>query len=419
MATYLSQIINKPVWGEQGQRLGRCMDLLVEEMEQGAPALRAMAMQQRDGQEILVPASQVSWLSPAIILSTARPAVYQPRGNELWLRRQVMDRQIVDVEGHRLVRVNDLQLTRVSGNGHYHLTGVAVGTGSLARRLGIEGLSKRVSRLLGQDLTDRVIPWQDVAPVEADAPIRLRVSRERIRQINPVDMADLISEMDHAAGVHLLERLDDETVADAMAEIEPDMQVSVLSSLPPERAADVLEEMDPDDAADLLSALEDTERSSLLELMEKEDSVLVEKLLSYPEDTAGGIMTPEFSTLPIHLRAGEAMEYLRRSEHAQDDETMYNLYIVDEEGRLRGVLSLRALVMADPQTPVAEIMEDHPVTVEPLMPQRDVARLVAKYNLLDVPVVDEQGIMQGIVTVDDAIDAIIPTAWKKRLPRFF
>ncbi len=420
MATYLSQIIDKPVWGEQGQRLGRCTDLLVEEIDHVAPALRALAMMAQEiGQEILVPADQIAWLSPAIILKSTTPTPYQARGNEIWLRRQVLDRQIVDVEGHRLVRVNDLQLTRVPGNGHYHLTGVAVGASSLVRRLGVEGLSERVLRLFGRKVSERVIPWQDVAPIEADAPIRLRVSREKIRQINPVDIADIISEMDRAASVTLLERLDNETVADAMQEIEPELQVSMLTSLPPERAADVLEEMDPDDAADLLSALEDTERTNLLDLMEDEDSISVEKLLTYPEDTAGGIMTTEYSTIPVGLRAAEALDYLRHSREAREDETMYNLHIVDEQGKLCGVLSLRDLVMADPNAPVAEIMDDHPVTVEPLLPQREVARLVAKYNLLEVPVVDEEGVMHGIVTVDDAIDAIIPTAWKKRLPRFF
>ncbi|MBN1400024.1 MAG: CBS domain-containing protein [Anaerolineae bacterium] len=153
--------------------------------------------------------------------------------------------------------------------------------------------------------------------------------------------------------------------------------------------------------------------------MEEEESDEVERLLAYPEDTAGGIMTTEFTLLPAGLTAGEALALLRSSERAREDEIMYYVHITDEDGRLRGVVSLRDLVMADPAASVEGLMETHPIAVEPETSQRDVARLVARYDLLAVPVVDAEGVLQGIVTVDDAIDAVIPTAWKKRLPRFF
>lgn len=419
MAIYLSQIIDRPVWDPRGQRLGRCTDILVQERAHGSPQVRAIAMTDLKGQQLLVPADQVSSFVPAVLLKTSSPPPYQPTGHEIYVRRQVLDRQIVDVEGRRLVRVNDVQLARAGDQGAYYLAGVAVGASSFIRRLGLEPVSARLLGVLGKEPSQRVIPWQEVAPVEADAPIRLRVAKDRIRQINPVDIADIITELDRPAGLALLETLDNEVVADTIQEIDPELQASVLTTLPPERAADVLEEMDPDDAADLLGTLEDSERDSLLALMEDEDSQQMEKLLAYPADTAGGIMTTEFSTIPPDLRAGEALTYLRQSEQAQEDETMYYVHVVDDKGKLCGVVALRDLVMADPDTPIAEIMESHPITVTPLMPQREVARLVAKYNLLEVPVVDEEGVLQGIVTVDDAIDAVIPTAWKKRLPRFF
>jgi Mg/Co/Ni transporter MgtE len=208
-------------------------------------------------------------------------------------------------------------------------------------------------------------------------------------------------------------------VADAIQEIDPELQMSVLSSLPPEQAADVLEEMDPDDAADLLGALDEDERSAYLDLMETEDSIDVEKLLAFPEDSAGGIMTTEFTAIPMGMRARDALGYLRQSAAARDDETMYYLHVTDAEGRLVGIISLRDLVMAEPEAHLDEIMENNPLTVTPLTSQAEVAQIVARYNLLEVPVVDEEGRMEGIVTVDDAIDAVIPTAWKKRLPRFY
>jgi len=388
MATYLSQVLDQPIWNAQAARLGKCVDLLVLETDHGAPMLRAILMAAEDGSQLYIPGSQVSTLSPAIILSVVTPQPYELRGDELYLRRQVLDRQIVDVEGRRLVRVNDLQLTRAESTGRYYLTGVAVGTSSLLRRLGVENLSGRVLRAFGHELTDQIIPWQDVAPVQADAPIRLRVTQDKIRQLNPVDIAEIIGDMDRPSGVTLLNILDDETAADTMSEIEPDLQMSLLMSLPPERAADVLEEMDPDDAADLLASMETEQRENYLELMEDPASVEMVRLLAFPEDTAGGIMTTEFTTLPMGYTAAEALSYLRQSSRAQEDETLYYVHVVDEENRLRGVLSLRDLVLADPNIPVDAIMDTDPITVSPLAKQDEVARIVARYNLLEVPVVD-------------------------------
>lgn len=419
MTVYLSQILDKPVWDMAGQRLGRCRDVLAMEREHGAPPIRAVAMRAEDGSDVLVPVDQVASFSPVIMVKTATPPAYEPHGNELRLREQVMDRQIVDVEGRRLVRVNDLQLTRTAENGGYYLTGAAVGAASLARRLGIERLARGVVKAVKQDAAERVIPWQYVAPVEADAPIRLRITRQKVAQIEPADIAQIVSELDRPTGLALLQTLDNETVADTMQEIDPELQASVLNALPPERAADLLEEMDPDDAADLLGTLDDNERDSLMELMDDEESFHVAKLLAYPEDSAGGIMTTEFTTLPLGLTAGEALAYLRESERARDDETMYYVHIVDDTGKLHGMLTLRDLVMSDPEDKLDDALDRDPTTVDPLTSQQDVARLVVRYNLLEVPVVDADGVLQGIVTVDDAIDAAIPTAWKKRIPHFY
>lgn len=419
MGIYLSQIVGKAVWDLQGQKIGRCADILVREREHGPAQVRAVAIERGNEPELLVPAEHVASLTPGVVLKSATPPPYVPQGDEVRLRSQVLDRQIVDVEGRRLVRANDLQLVRHGAEGRYFVSGVAAGVSSFLRRLGFEGAYADVLKRIGRQPLAEVIPWQDVAPVEADAPIRLRVAKNKISQINPVDIADIISELDRQSGMALLRSLDNETAADAIQEIEPELQVSMLTTLPPERAADVLEEMDPDSAADVLASLEDAHRDNLLALMEEEESTDVQKLLAYPEDTAGGIMTTEYTTIPTGLTVGQALDYLRQSASAREDETMYYVHIADENGRLRGVLTLRDLVMADPSSPVDEIMERHPITVNPTVSQREVARIVAKYNLLEVPVVDEQGVLHGIVTVDDAIDAVIPTAWKKRLPHFY
>ncbi|MHB0858726.1 MAG: magnesium transporter MgtE N-terminal domain-containing protein [Anaerolineae bacterium] len=419
MSTFLSQILGRPVYDAQGQRLGRCLDILVRDVESGFPPMRALHIQDESGQDHLVAADAVAWLSPSIILKSSELPTYTPRGDELWLKKQVLDRQLVDTEGRRLVRVNDLQMARAGKNGQYNLMGVNVGTLSLLRRLGTEGLARGLFRALRHEPPEVVIPWQDVASVQPDAPIRLRVSRDRLSQLHPADIANIVAELDRETGQALLDTLDTETVADTMSEIEPELQMSMLATMEPERAADVLEEMDPDDAADLLADMEPDDRRNLLQLMEREDATQVEKLLAYPEDSAGGIMTTEFVTMPEGLTVAQALDYLRRSPEAQEDEALYYVHIVDGRGCLVGVVALRDLVMADPVQTLDEIMEHHPITVELTTPQAEVARTVAKYNLLAVPVVDEENCLHGMVTVDDAIDAIIPTAWKKHLPRFF
>jgi len=191
----------------------------------------------------------------------------------------------------------------------------------------------------------------------------------------------------------------------------------VLEDLEPARAADILEEMSPDDAADLVADLSESARDEILALMERDEAAEVRELLGYPEDTAGGIMTTEFVAVPATLTAAETIDRLRELE--PDAETIYYVYVTDDEGRLVGVLSLRDLIVAPPDTPISEVMIREPVAVGALADQDEVAEVVAHYNLLAVPVVDDDGRLAGIVTVDDAIDTVLPTAWKKRLPRLF
>ena len=419
MGAYLSQVLRNRVESSLGEPIGRCLDVLALDRAQGPLPLAALLIENEAGEELLVPTDQIERVTPKIVLKTAPPPAYRPRGGEVRLARDILDRQIVDVEGRRLVRVNDLRLNPLGPSQQLYVTGAAVGTVSLLRRLGLQRPVEGALKLVGRRLAEQVIPWDVVAAVEPDQPIRLRVARDKIRQIDPVDIADLVAQMDGPSGLALLESLDDETAADAMQEIPDELQESMLSAMSVERAADVLEEMDPDDAADLLGALEEEHRSTLLEAMETEDSVQVEKLLAYPEDTAGGIMTTEFTTIPQGMTAGQALAYLRTSPQAQEDETLYNVHVVAPNGRLHGVISLRDLVMADPEAAVDAIIEKQPITVGVLTQQREVARLVAKYDLIELPVVDDDGVLHGIVTVDDAIDAIIPTAWKKRIPRMY
>lgn len=418
---YLSRVQNQRIWDAFGRPVGRCHDLLVGPIDEAFPQVVAIAVQDGDQAPAFIATEHISSLFPSITLNVPveKLLAYTPSGAELPLAERVMDRQIVDTEGRRVVRVNDVQLARIGER--YCVTGVDVGGLGLLRRLGLETGVGTVARAVGKALPERVIPWEDVASIHQDDPLRLRVSRDRISQLPPADIAAILDDLDRPTGEALLHGLDNEVLADALAEIPADVQAAVLLHMDPERAADVLEEMDPDEAADVLADLPAESSTQLLELMEDDDAEEVSSLLAYPEDAAGGIMTTEFARVPAGLSAAEAIDHLRRSEDAQEDETMHYVYVLDDANHLQHVIRLRDLVMAPPDRQVTDIadLSDAPVTVNPLTPQQDVAYLVAKYNLLAVPVIDaETQQMLGVVTVDDAIDAVLPTAWKKRLPRF-
>jgi CBS domain-containing protein len=414
---YLSQAIGRPVRDGQGEAIGKVADLIVAIGDKYPPVTGLVVSTGR--RRIFLPWSDVAAFDTGgaslatHVLDINR---FTQRPNELLLYADLQDKQIIDIDGHKVVRVNDLRLDDIEGQ--LHLVAVDVGPAGIARRLGVEGPFMTVARNLHLPNPERYIDWEDVDPVETSiASIRLRVPHQGIRELHPADLASIIDQLAPRDRAGILASLDDEAAADAIEEMEPDTQVEVLEDLPPERAADILEEMSPDDAADLVADLSDEARAEILELMERDEAAEVEQLLGYPEDSAGGIMTTEFIAVSAELTAADTIDRLRELE--PDAETIYYLYVTDTDGRLVGVLSLRDLIVARPESLVRDFMIPEPVAVGVLTPQDEVAQVVARYNLLAVPVVADDGRLEGIVTVDDAIDTVLPTAWKRRLPKLF
>jgi len=409
---YLSQAIGRPVLDANGEPLGKVDDLIVAVGDRYPPVTGLVVV--TDRRRIFLPWSQVARfdaggarLSGATIDITR----FAQRPNEIGLRADLLDKQIVDIDGRKVVRVNDLGLDDVEGR--LHLVAVDVGASGLLRRLGIEGAYRILARNLRLPTPERYIDWEDVDPVETSiASIRLRVPHAGLTELHPADLATIIDQLAPRDRAGVLAALDDEAVADAIEEMEPETQVEVLEGLHPERAADILEEMSPDDAADLVADLSDSTRQELLGLMEADEAKELGGLLAFPEDTAGGMMTTEFVAVRADLTAAQTIERLRELE--PDAETIYYVYVVDADGQLVGVLSLRDLIVAPPSTPIGEVMIDEPVAVDVLADRDDVAGLVARYNLLAVPVVDADRRLVGIVTVDDAIDTILPANRRRR-----
>jgi magnesium transporter len=415
---FVSTLLGKTVADVDGESIGRVQDLVAA--PRGGlphPAIVGVVVV-RGGKALVVPfADVVVLVAPAISLNrrTADIAPYEPAEGDLYLARDVLDKQIIDTNGMRVVRVNDLDLARV--NGSFFIANVDIGGLGLLRRLGLARLAEKVATRLGWDLQPGVVSWDDVELLPGDQPMRLKVPGDRISELHPADLAEIISDLSRPESDKLLESLDIKTVADTLEEVEPDFQASLVESMPDQRVADVLEEMAPDEAADLLAELPEERSEDILNLMEAEDAQDVRKLLTYPEDSAGGIMTTEYVTVRPNLTAEEAISVLRETAH--EAETIFYVYVTDDDGHLVGVLSLKDLVLAKPKTPVAEFMHHRVISASPSDSQEDVAQDIAKYNLLAVPVVDDERRMQGIVTADDALDKIIPTAWKKRLPRLY
>ncbi len=409
---YLSQAIGRPVLDANGDPIGKVDDLIVAVGDSHPPVTGLVVA--TDGRQIFLPWSHVSRFDASgARLSSATIDItrFAQRSDEILLRIDLLDKQIVDIDGRRVVRVNDLRLDDVDGR--LHLVAVDVGAAGLLRRLGIEGAYRIVARNLRLPTPERYIDWEDVDPVETSiASIRLRVPHAGLTELHPADLATIIDQLAPRDRAGVLAALDDEAVADAIEEMQPETQVEVLEGLSPERAADILEEMSPDDAADLVADLADSTREELLALMEKDEADELGGLLAHDEDTAGGMMTTEFVAVPADLTAGATIERLRELE--PDAETIYYVYVVDGDGCLVGVLSLRDLIVAQPATPIGEVMIKEPIVVDVHADRDDVAEVVARYNLLAVPVVDDADRLVGIVTVDDAIDTILPASWRRR-----
>jgi magnesium transporter len=412
---YLSEIKRAKVVDPAGNEIGRLADVAVVPREQ-FPAVQWAIVRSSDGERI-VRWADLERIDGAYRLkdSAVPPAAGELPPEALRLGRDLVDKQIVDTHGAKVVRVNDLQLDDKK-DGQLRLVGADVGLRGILRQVGGERAAERVAGLVGRKLPRGIIPWHLVESLEAPQQnVRLTLPHAKLALLHPADIADIVEEMTADERLAVFDQLDVETAAETLEEVEPEMQAAIMGDLDEERAADILEEMDPDEAADLLQDLPEEKREELVELMDAEEGADVEELLAYPENSAGGIMTTDFLSFPRELTAAQAIERLR--ELKPDPALVYYLYVVDDEGKLEGNISLRDLVVAAPETPLTAIMNPNVLKVDAATNKEDVASLIAKYDLLALPVVDARKRLIGSVTVDDVVDLMLPRGWKKRSGR--
>jgi len=415
---FISQLIGRAVVDAEGILLGHIDEVFaIQKPAIQHPVLVSLAVSNKH-EITYYPFSEVTALFASEI-SLAHPEGslqrHEPGEDEIRLIDDVLDKQIIDTNGIRVVRVNDLEITRV--NGSFYVSNVDIGSTGILRRIGMGKLADWINKVFPKSASSNKISWDFVELLVHDQFMRLKVPGEKIRELHPADLAELLSDMSHHEGRKLLDSMDIEQLADALEEVEPEFQASLVQEMPDERVADVLEEMSPDEAADLLAELPAERSEGLLELMEDEEAQEVRMLLSYPEDSAGGIMTTDVAAIRPGLTAAKAIEAIRDLE--PDAESIFYIYVTDEQEHLLGVFSLSDLVLAKPGTLVSSFMHEKVVSANVLTKQDSLAQLIAKYNLLTIPVVDTENRLVGMVTADDALDKIIPTAWKKKLPRFY
>ena len=405
-AVYVSSVLGTRVAAESGGVLGRLRDLAVTSGDTYPPVTHLL-IDGRGGGHRRVPWSSVTLFRPEIILVGSGGTLVRDDADQddLLLRRDLLDKQIVDVDGARVVRVNDLRLE--STRGALHLRAADVGLSGMLRRLGFLGFAEHLLRLCGRAAPRTEIGWEYVQPLERRLHrLALTMTRDRLSEMHPADLAEIIAQLPHRTIPAVIGALDVEAAGEAIGELEPEMGGMVLSQLGAEHASDILEEMEPDEAADLLAEVDETRANHLLTLMDSEEAEKVRELLEHEEDTAGGLMNNEFLALTQDMTADQALRQVRAT--AGDMESIAYSYVLDSEGRPLGVLSLRELLVSGPETPVTELMSENLKSVDVEAEPEDIYEIIVKYRLAAVPVLDAEGRMDGIVTADDVMQHFLP-----------
>ena len=329
---------------------------------------------------------------------------YSASDGVLLLKRDLLDQQIIDVHGRKVVRVNDVELDSTPVNSHLLLSVLTVDVGARGaiRRLAKGVVPSFTLRALLEKIPPRVIPWQYVDLLETDPArrVKLKIAYEGLSKLHPADIADIVEDLPAAEREAVFETIDEEVAAEALEELDPRVQVSIVEALDSDRAADIVEEMDPDAAADLLGDLPEDRSGQILKEMELEERQEVRQLLEFGEHTAAGRMTTQFLAVPETAVVEHAVEALKGFEGGH--EAVATIYLIGPDQKLVGAVPLVSVATATPAAQLSQLSENV-VSCAPDTPQDEVAALFDKYNLITLAVVDEQSRLAGIITADDVI----------------
>ena len=405
---FFTELVSMPVYDVKGRRIGRVRDAALVPLVHSSRIDRFLV----GGGEawLTVRYDQIKSISveEGISLSDEHLTPYHDDEYMLRLGRDLLDQQIIDVTGRKVVRVTDLTLD-VRNDGTRDtlvVSDVDIGIRSIMRRLFQGVLPPRWIRWLQQPISPRSIRWEFCNVVEPDPlrRLRLNISYQKLESIHPADLADIVEELAPAEREAIFETIDSEVAAETLSEVDPKMQASILESLEPEKAADIVEEMAPDEAADALSEMEAEASEDILDEMAAEPKTEVRELLEFEEDTAGGMMNTEYVVLHDSATVGDAMEALKGNEELL--ENLNTVFLIDGEGRLSASIPLARLFTATAETRLKELGSESLVQVTVEEHQDRVLELFDKYNLLTLPVVDDHGMLAGVITADDVISVL-------------
>ncbi len=407
---FVSDILKKPILDPKGEELGKVRDIVVIKGEP-FPKVSALIVE-RKKRLFNLPWNNLNIFNKRIISAQIYSDLlqhYDYSETDLLIVRDIFDKQIVDANGVKVVRVNDVKLEGFDSAAI--LVAVDVGMRGIMRRLGVERGGEDMMRLFKKHLPYNLISWNYIQPLEPKLnKISLTVPRQMVSELHPADIAEIISQVSHKEGASFFKGLDVETAAEALSELQPDVQAAIITGMDTDSAADIIEEMPPDEAADVLSDLPVDKAKEILEHIEKDEAEDIQELLSHEEDTAGGLMTNQFIAYRPDILVKDAIEKFRKD--AEEVETVYYLYVTDADEKIMGVISLRDLILAPLDAKLSDIMKTKLKMVSPDTDEIEVAEIVSKYNLVAIPVVDSEGYMLGIVTIDDVVDRILPPTAK-------
>jgi MgtE intracellular N domain/CBS domain len=405
-----TQIIHATVLDSRGEKLARVEDLIVRLADGGYPPVTGLEVR-IGGRDLFVPASQIGSLEAGRVQlsgDTLNLQRFERRPGEVLLRADVLGRRLIDVTAGRLVHANDVELARVDG--WWRLVGIN------PRRRGLLG-RLRPSRGPATPAAD-VLDWSDVEPFVGHVPTaRLTFPLRRLKRLHPAQIADIVEGASHDEGQEILDAVeaDPELEADVFEELDTHHQLEFLQSKPDAEAAEILGEMAPDDAADLISELDQDRRAPILALLPDDQKRKVQGLLAYHPETAGGMMSPDFTSVSSRATVGQALEQVRAVADDVPWQTASEIFLLDDEGRLQGSLSVVELIKADPAAPISSVV-DEPVAAR-LEADDDLATValtMADFKMTAAPVVDREGRVVGVVTADDLVEALIPKDWRRR-----
>ena len=400
----LSELLGATVRDATGTVRGRVREIAVAPQDHPT-RIAFLIVKTADGERVL-PVSSIKTAGVTVRAHTDASGweQYSPSDGVLLLKRDLLDQQIIDVHGRKVVRVNDVELETTPVNSHVLLDVVSVDVGARGaiRRLSKGFVPAFTLRALLERIPPRVIPWQYVDLIETDPArrVKLKIAYRGLAQMHPADIADIVEDLPPAEREAVFETIDEEVAAETLEELDPDVKVAIVESLDKDRAADIVEEMDPDAAADLLGDLPEEQSGEILKEMAPEERQEVTQLLEFGEHTAAGRMTTEFISVPEKGTVDDAIEALKRFEGSR--EALATIYLTGAGHKLTGAVTLVRIATSATNTQLSKICEPY-IACAPDTPEEEVAALFDKYNLITLPVVDEHDRLAGIITADDVI----------------